>query len=114
LKRPYESIVIFDGTLSEDTITSESGKIQEFISRNAEFEKLDVWGKKYLAYTINKKKNGVYHRFVYSGEGNLAAMLDKFLKLNDNVLRHLTVVRVDRPENQMPLTAPETIMTEER
>lgn len=96
MKRPYESIIIFDGTLSEDSISSESGKIQEFISKNAQFENLDVWGKKHLAYMLKKKKSGVYHRFVYTAEGDIAAKLEKFLKLNETVLRHLTVVRVDR------------------
>jgi small subunit ribosomal protein S6 len=97
LKRPYESVVIFDGTLSDDAISGESGKIEEFLTKNAQFESTVVWGKRHLAYPIRKKKTGVYHLFLYQGEGNVAAKLDKFLKLNETVLRHLSVVRVDRP-----------------
>jgi small subunit ribosomal protein S6 len=107
LKRPYESIVIFDGTLSEDAISGESGKIQEFLSKNAQFESTVVWGKRHLAYSIKKKKVGIYHLFLYQGEGNVAAKLDKFLKLNESVLRHLSVVRVDRPVKPA-ITAPST------
>jgi small subunit ribosomal protein S6 len=102
LKRPYESIVIFDGTLADDAITGESGKIVEFLSKNAEFESTVVWGKKHLAYPLRKKRTGVYHLFLYKGEGNVAAKLDKFLKLNEAVLRHLSVVRVDRPVKPAP------------
>jgi small subunit ribosomal protein S6 len=102
LKRPYESVIIFDGTLSDDAITGESGKIVEFLSKNAEFESTVVWGKKHLAYPLRKKKTGVYHQYLYKGEGNVAAKLDKFLKLNEAVLRHLSVVRSDRPAKPAP------------
>jgi small subunit ribosomal protein S6 len=95
LKQNYETVVIFDGTLPEDTVQKESAKIEEFIKSNAEFERVDAWGKKSLAYMIKKKKNGVYHLFIYKGdsEKNYAGKIDKLLKLNDAVLRHLTVVR---------------------
>lgn len=95
MKQNYETVVIFDGTLSEDTVQKESAKIEEFIKVNAEFERIDVWGKKSLAYMIKKKKTGIYQLFVYKGdsEKNYAGKMDKFLKLNDSVLRHLTVVR---------------------
>ena len=97
LKRPYESIVIFDGALSDDAISGESGKIEEFLSKNMEFESTVVWGKRHLAYPIRKKKTGIYHLYLYKGDGNVTAKLEKFLKLNEAVLRHLSVVRVDRP-----------------
>lgn len=95
MKQNYETVVIFDGTLPEDAVQKESAKIEEFIKSNAEFERVDAWGKKSLAYTIKKKKTGVYHLFIYKGdsEKNYAGKIDKLLKLNENVLRHLTVVR---------------------
>jgi small subunit ribosomal protein S6 len=95
LKQNYETVVIFDGTLPEDAVQKESAKIEEFIKSNAEFERVDVWGKKSLAYTIKKKRTGVYHLFIYKGdsEKNYAGKIDKLLKLNDGVLRHLTAVR---------------------
>jgi ribosomal protein S6 len=103
LKRPYETIVIFDGTLSEDAVATESKKIEEFFGQNAEFERTEVWGKRQLASMINKKRTGVYHQFLYKGEGNIAAMFDKFVKLNTTVLRHLSVVRA---ENSLRVAVP--------
>jgi small subunit ribosomal protein S6 len=114
LKRPYESIIIFDGALSDDAISGESRKIEEFLSKNAEFESTVVWGKRHLAYPIRKKKAGVYHLYLYKGEGNVAAKLEKFLKLNENVLRHLSVVRVDRPAKPAVAVAIPTPSTEEQ
>jgi small subunit ribosomal protein S6 len=94
LKRPYETVVIFDATLPDDTIQSESGKLEEFFRKNAEFEKTEVMGKKYLAYPIRKKKTGIFHLYLYIGDGDIAGKLEKHLKLNEAVLRHLSVGRV--------------------
>jgi small subunit ribosomal protein S6 len=93
LKRPYETVVIYDATLPDDTIHSENAKLEEFFRKNADFESTVVMGKKYLAYPIRKKKTGIYHLYLYKGDGDVAGKLDKFLKLNESVLRHLSVVR---------------------
>lgn len=93
MKRPYESMVVFDGTLPDDVIQKEQKQIEELLKLNGQFEKMDVWGKRVLAYTIRKKKTGVYCLFLFEGEGTAVLALDKYFKLNTNVLRHLTVVR---------------------
>lgn len=100
MKQNYETVVIFDGTLPEDTVQKESAKIEDFIKQSAEFERVETWGKKSLAYLINKKKTGVYNLYIYKGdsEKNYAGKIDKFLALNDNILRHLTCVR-ELPKN---------------
>jgi small subunit ribosomal protein S6 len=91
--RPYETAVVLDGTLSDDTIQREQGQLEEFFKAHSEFEKVDVWGKRALAYTIRKKKTGHYVVFIYRAEGDIASAFDKHVKLNEAVLRHLTVVR---------------------
>jgi small subunit ribosomal protein S6 len=91
--RPYETAVVIDGTLSDETIQREQDQLEEFFKSNSEYEKVDVWGKRALAYTIKKKKMGHYAIFIYKAEGDIAAAFDKHVKLNEAVLRHLTVVR---------------------
>lgn len=93
MKKPYESVIVFDGTLPDDVLQKEQSQIEEFIKNNGTFERTDVWGKKALAYQIKKKKTGYYCMFVYEADGDFATMLDKQVKLNEAVLRHLTVVR---------------------
>lgn len=95
MKQIYETVMIFDGTLPDETIQKESAKLEEFIKLNAEFDHIDVWGKRQLAYTINKKKTGFYQIFYFKAdsESNIAAKIVKFLKLNETVIRHLTVVQ---------------------
>jgi small subunit ribosomal protein S6 len=115
LKRPYETVVIFDATLPDDTIKSESGKLEEFLKKNAEFEKTEVMGKKYLAYPISKKKTGVYYLYLYKGEGDVAGKLEKYLKLNEAVVRHLSVVRSEnnrKPAQEVPVQVPRPIEEE--
>jgi len=93
LKKPYESVVVFDGTLPDDVLQKEQQQIEEILKQNASFEKTDVWGKRSLAYSIKKKKTGFYCMFLFEGEGTAVTALDRHIRLNDNVLRHLTVVR---------------------
>ena len=91
--RPYETAVVIDGTLSDDTIQREQDQLEAFFKSNSEFEKSDVWGKRALAYTIEKKKIGHYVVFYYRASGDIAAAFDKHVKLNEAVLRHLTTIR---------------------
>jgi len=91
--RSYETAVLFDGTLSDDTIQKEQKQLEEFFKSNSEFEKTDVWGKRALTYTINKKKMGYYVFFYYKAQGPVPGAFEKHVKLNETVLRHLTVVR---------------------
>lgn len=93
MKRPYEAMVVFDGSQPDETIQKEQKLFEELISQHAELEKTEVWGKKSLAYPINKKRSGYYCLFIYHGDGDLTPMFDKYVRLNDMVLRHLVVVR---------------------
>jgi len=92
--RPYETAVVIDGTLADDVIRKEQQQLEEFFKSNAaEFEKTDEWGKRPLQYIIEKKKIGHYVFFFYKAEGGVPAAFEKHIKLNENILRHLTVVR---------------------
>jgi small subunit ribosomal protein S6 len=98
VKQKYETVVIFDGSLSDETVQKENGAFEEFLKVNTEFEKVDIWGKKNMAYPIGKKKSGVYYyyQFLDQSEKNVANKIEKHFKLNDSVLRHLTVVREEQ------------------
>ena len=93
MKRPYETVIVFDGTQSDDVLHKEQAQIEEFLKQNASFEKTNVWGKRSIAYPIKKKRLGYYCLFLYEGEGEVVSALERQIKLNERVLRHLTVVR---------------------
>jgi small subunit ribosomal protein S6 len=93
VKRPYETVVVLDGTQSDEVLHKEQARLEEFLKQNASFDKVDVWGKRSLAYSIKKKRLGYYCLFLYEGEGGAINAFERQLKLNELVLRYLTVVR---------------------
>jgi small subunit ribosomal protein S6 len=93
VKRPYETVVVLDGTQSDEVLNKEQTQIEDLLKQNASLEKVDVWGKRSLAYPIRKKRLGYYCLFLYEGEGGAINVLERQLKLNELVLRYLTIVR---------------------
>jgi small subunit ribosomal protein S6 len=100
VKRSYETVIVYDGTLPDDVLSKEQTQIEEVIKQGATFEKTDVWGKRTLAYSIRKKRLGFYCLFLYEAEGPFIATLERPLKLNERVLRFLTVVRDPKVESK--------------
>ncbi|MBD3343836.1 MAG: 30S ribosomal protein S6 [Chitinivibrionales bacterium] len=99
MKRPYETVVVFDGSLSSEVLQQEQKKVEDLIKQNGDFEKLDHWGNRRLAYEINKKRSGHYSLFQFQSDKNVAEQMDRAFKLNSNILRHLTIVREPDKKN---------------
>ena len=57
-------------------------------------DRTEAWGRRRLAYTIGRHKEGIYVLEVISGGGDLVKEIDRRLKVSDLVIRHL-IVRVD-------------------
>jgi small subunit ribosomal protein S6 len=86
-------MVVFDGSLDEESCAKEVKTIEEFLKANAEFEATDFWGRRPLAYEINRKRTGYYSLFLYRGDNTVVESLDKSFKFNTSILRHLSVMR---------------------
>lgn len=93
--RHYEVMVILDPSLEERTISSSLENYLKVI-RNAggSVEKLDVWGRRRLAYEINKNTEGIYAVIDLQSTSEAVAELDRQLRLNESILR----TKVIRPE----------------
>jgi small subunit ribosomal protein S6 len=90
--RHYETTVIINGALEEEPIAQVVSRTTEFITRNGgEIKNADHWGRRRLAYPINKKNNGYYVQFTVDGPAELVAQLDRFYALEEHVIRHLTL-----------------------
>lgn len=103
MKREYETVVIFDGSMPEETIVKEKEKLEKFFKKNSEHIKTDVWGLRELAYKIKKKDKGFYIFFVYNTDAETTEKLEKSLKLNQNVLRYMTTLYKKPSEIEKPL-----------
>jgi len=93
--KQYELVYIASPDATEEQLT-ELQTIVEGIVTKAEgvVDKVDVWGRRRLAYPIGPLKEGHYVVVLFSSEGTLVKELDRRLKVNDVIVRHL-IVRVD-------------------
>lgn len=88
----YESAVIINAALDDEQINSEINRIKETISNNAgELTDFENWGRKRLAYVINKSKIGYYAIFRFNAPSTIVSKLERFYSLNENIIRFLTI-----------------------
>jgi small subunit ribosomal protein S6 len=93
--RHYEIMVILDPSLEERTVAPSLDTYLNVIrTAGGSVEKLDVWGRRRLAYEIAKKTEGIYAVIDLQAEPAAVAELDRQLRLNESVLR----TKVIRPE----------------
>jgi small subunit ribosomal protein S6 len=91
-------MTVFDGTLSENELRDEVEGVKKLIGESGELEKVDEWGRRQLGYPIKKRTSGYYVLFQYRAATSLPQRMTRTFKLNEKVLRHLTVVRDLRAE----------------
>ncbi len=93
--RRYEVMVILDPDLEERTVAP---SLEQFLGvirqAGGTVEKVDIWGRRKLAYEIKKKGEGIYAVVDLSAEPAAVQELDRQLSLNESVLR----TKVVRPE----------------
>jgi small subunit ribosomal protein S6 len=84
--------VVIDSMLKADEVRNQNDKIVNFISNHGgNIVKMEDWGKRRLAYEIKKKQYGFYLNVRFSGPEALPLLLEREYRLNESVLRHLTV-----------------------
>lgn len=87
----YESVLVISLKLGEEGIQSLIERFKALISENATLDSVDEWGKRRLAYLINKEAEGYYVLFNFTSEAEFPAELDRRYKITDGVLRSLIV-----------------------
>jgi len=86
---------ILPATLDEETATATTERVRGYISsRGGEVHSLEPWGRRRLAYPIERHPDGIYHIARISLSAEQTIDVDRALKLNEQVLRHL-IVRLD-------------------
>ena len=91
--RRYETVVIVDPDLSEEGRVPVFERIQDIIpQQGGALIEVDDWGAKRLAYEIKKKKRGFYSRIDYCGTGAVVDEMERFFRIDDRVMKYLTVV----------------------
>ena len=95
--RHYEMMIILDPELEERTVAPSLDKFLDVVRKDGgSVDKVDIWGKRRLAYDIAKKSEGIYAVVDMQAEPATAKELDRQLNLNESVLR----TKLIRPETR--------------
>ena len=98
----YESIFILRSSVSEEEASVVQDKMKEALEKHgASIIKVENWGKKKLAYEIAHDRRGTYAFLQFEASGNVVSELERLYRLEDSVLKFLTV-RVDEETLQVP------------
>ena len=93
--KTYETTVIFDPGLEEARINEEVDRVSQSIAQaSGEIVEVQRWGKRKLAYNIRKRRDGTYIHIKHKSPPELIGEMDRRFRLNEGVLRHLTVLAV--------------------
>lgn len=87
----YEVVYIIDPAQGEEAVAAAVAKFQTLAEQHATNVVVDEWGKRRLAYEINKETEGYYALINFTCEASFTAELDRVYKITDGVLRSLIV-----------------------
>ena len=107
----YELMVILDPEIDERTVAPSLDKFLNVIRNDGgTVDKVDIWGKRRLAYEINKKNEGIYAVVDFTAESKTTNELDRQLNLSEAVMR----TKVLRAEEAIAMIASEKQRADEK
>ena len=100
----YETMYILRPDIPEEEVESHVTKYRDMlVEAGAEVLDNQMRGKRRLAYPINKHKEGIYVQLSHNGDGQHVDVLEKAMRLSEDVIRYLTV------KQDGPLPAPRVV-----
>lgn len=88
----YETLFVVKPTLTDEETVAQIGKIKDIIANNGgELIATDDMGMRKLAYPVEKNDRAYYTVLFYKAEGTLIGELERNLKINEDVIKFLTV-----------------------
>jgi small subunit ribosomal protein S6 len=90
--RDYELMVVLSPELDEEGVTANTERIGALVqARGGEVANVDVWGRRRLAYSIDRHRDGQYVVLRLKLVPASTDQLERGLRLNESVIRHLLV-----------------------
>ena len=91
----YELAVVVSAKIEDDERAATIEKVKEIITKHGgTITNVDEWGKKRLAYEVQKMREAFYYFIQFEGEATVPAEIESRVRLMENVVRYL-VVRQD-------------------
>ena len=95
--KAYELLFFVAPTIDDEHRAGVMKRIETTITEgNGTLDNVDEWGKRKLAYEINGLTEGDYTLIDFHVDPQCIAELDRVLRINDSVVRHMIVARTDR------------------
>ena len=90
----YEILLMLDPDLSEERQEEIVKRTRDLVEKGGgTWAGQDAWGRRKLAYEIDKKADGIYHLLSFSADGETLDEISRVLKIDDDVMRHLATRR---------------------
>src|SRR4051794_28484904 len=110
----YEILLMLDPELAEARQDDLIARVRQLVEgAGGTWRSHDAWGRRRLAYEIQKKPEGVYHLVVFESNGETLDEITRVLKIDDLVMRHMATrhlegssTRAPRDETPVPAPAP--------
>ena len=91
----YEILLMLEPDLADEREETILARTRELVERGGgTWVRHDIWGRRRLAYEIDKKTDGIYHLLQFDAEPETLDELTRILKITDGVMRHLATRRV--------------------
>ena len=88
----YELALVVSAKIEDDARAAVVAKAQEYVTRaGGAVSEVEEWGKKKLAYDVQKQSEGFYYFIQFEAESNVPAVIEQDVRIMDNVLRFLCV-----------------------
>lgn len=87
----YESVVIVNPNLEEESIKNLINKISDLINTDGKVASVEEMGKRKLAYEIKKQKEGFYLVFKFEAKPELISELERNYRITDEVIKFIVV-----------------------
>lgn len=87
----YESIFIVNSDLEEEAIKSTVEKIKTLVEGSAALDSIDEWGKRKLAYEVNKKNEGYFTLIEFTSDPEFPKELERIYRITDEVIKYLII-----------------------
>ena len=88
----YELAVVVNAKIEDDARVATVEKVKEYIVRyGGTITNVDEWGKKRLAYEIQKMREGYYYFIQFEADATAPAEIERHVRIMENVIRYLCV-----------------------
>ena len=88
----YELTVVVNAKIEDDVRVATVEKVKEYVARySGTVTNVDEWGKKRLAYEIQKMKEGFYYFIQLEADATAPAEIERHVRIMENVIRYLCV-----------------------